>query len=162
MDYDPDYCDACEDIPEGTTFTWTWPPCPATHHIDGGVCYTGRLSFNGGIDDAHRAHDVTAGTYNRVTIEVRWRSKFGTGWTVGAVSVEVWDAVGEEWDFVANLSPTNSEDAGDLNISTDTITIGPPQAGGLHRSLLGGAAGQGDEDPYPMSLEYVKFTYFTV
>lgn len=158
------YCDECEELEEDTEFTWTWPPCPGTHHKDGGVCYGDPLvkCFHGGIDDAHQQHIVDAVTYNRVDFEIRYRSKFGSGWTVGAVKTEVWDAVGDEWDFVCMLSAHNDQVAGALNTLTDTLVIGPPQDGGLHRSLIEGADGQGDEEPYPFAIEYLRIKYYTV
>lgn len=161
-DYSESYCDVCEELPEGVEFIWTWPPCPGTHHPDGGICDDGRLCFNGDTDEAHQQHIVSLGTYNQLTIEIRYRSRFGSGWTVGGVGVEWYDVGGEEWEFVAHLNADNTEPIGDLNVVQDVFPIAPPQAGGLTRDRLHGQTGQHDESPYPLQFEYVRLLYETV
>ena len=160
--YDPLYCSDCEDLPEGVEFVWTWPPCPAAHHQDGGVCSGGRLSFNGDTDYAHQQHLVSLGTYNQVTIEIRYRSKFGSGWTVGGAGVEWFDVGLDDWVIVKHCSADNTEDAGELNTVIDVFPVSPPQAGGLTRTYLHGATGQHDENPYPIQFEYVRILYESV
>lgn len=155
------YCDVCEELETGVEFTWTWPPCPATHHTDGGVCYGAPLvlCFNGDIDDAHQQHVATAGTYNRITLECRFRSKFGAAWTVGWLSVERWDSGLETWVQIAALSLDTDQAAGNLNTVLDTFTQDPVVPGGLYRSVLEGADGQHDTEPYPLAVEYARVKY---
>lgn len=160
--YDAAYCDSCTDIEEATEFIWTWPPCPSSHHADGGVCDESRKCFNALVDDAHQEHIVDAGTYNQVTIEIRWRSMHPSGWTVGGVAVEWYDVGVPEWTQVAHESATNSQPAGSLNTATAVLPLAPPQAGGLTRSRIHGTAGQTQSNPYPFQVEYVRLKYETV
>jgi len=155
------YCTACDALLEGVEFTFTWPPCPGSYHKDGGVCYGSPsvLCFNANIANAHQMHDVQITDYNQLTIQVKYRSKWGNGWTVGHVAVDVWNAGLEQWDVVDNLTVTTVEDAGVLNDLSDVFVINPAVDGGLHRTRITGQAGQADTEPYPMAVEYVRVKY---
>lgn len=161
-DYSETYCTACEELEEGVEFTWTWPPCPGDHFTDGGVCDSGRLCFNGDIDDAHQQHVNTLGTWNNINIEMRYRSRFGSGWTVGFVGVERWDVVLDEWMPTAGQSANNYQPIGDLNVIDVDIPVAPPEPGGLYRCRIAGAAGQHDPSPYPFQVEYVRILYESI
>lgn len=161
-DYSETYCTACEELEEGVEFLWEWPACPGPHFVDGGVCESGRLCFNGDIDDAHQQHIVTDATFNQMTLEIRFRSSQGTGWTVGGIAIQRWDTGLDDWVGEGYLSANTSEDAGVLNTCLDTFPIAPPAAGGLYRAVLQGAAGQHGSSPYPVQFEYARVKYETV
>ncbi|MCK4958874.1 MAG: hypothetical protein KAT00_05730 [Planctomycetes bacterium] len=155
------YCTVCDALLEGVEFTFTWPPCPGSYHKDGGVCYGSPsvLCFNANIANAHQMHDVQITDYNQLTIQVKYKSKWGSGWTVGHVAVDVWNTSLEQWDAVASLTVTTTEAAGVLNDLSDVFPIAPAQDGGLHRTRITGQAGQADTEPYPMAVEYVRVKY---
>ena len=161
-DYSETYCTTCVALEEDVEFTWTWPPCPGAHFQDGGVCENSRLCFNGDVADAHQQHIVTAGTWNQVTLECRFRSKFGAAWTVGWLSVERWDTGLDDWVQEAALPCNTTVAAGQLNTSLVAYPKAPPAAGGLYRAVLEGADGQHDSSPYPLQVEYARVKYETV
>ncbi|MCK5292651.1 MAG: hypothetical protein KAR39_11635 [Thermoplasmata archaeon] len=158
-DYSEDYCTSCESLPEGVEFTWTFPPCPGDFFQDGGVCDGGRLCFNGDIDDAHQQHINTMGTFLNIEVEIRFRSRFGSGWTVGAFSIDRWDAILEDWIPEAIVSANTSAAAGNLNTIETDFPQSPPLPGGLYRARLEGADGQHDTSPYPLQVEYARVLY---
>ncbi|GAG57511.1 unnamed protein product, partial [marine sediment metagenome] len=74
-DYTEDYCVPCGSYPTGYTWTWTWPPCPRDEFIDGGVCWTGMLCFNGNVDHANQKVNVNLATVNRIDFTVLYKSE---------------------------------------------------------------------------------------
>lgn len=156
-DYSEMYCEPCGEYPEGYTWTWTWPPCPAEVFLDGGVCWTGMLCFNGDIDDAHQKVVITLTTFSRIDWTILYKSSKGSGWTVGYATCQMWDDVNKEWDHVSTCTCTTTENAGVQNEQVFQDDFDPLPAG-LYRIVLEGQAAQGDVEPYNFMVQSVAFT----
>jgi hypothetical protein len=155
-DYDDDYCLLCEEIPTQYLFEWIWPPCPNGSFMDGGICYDGRLSFNGDSDPAHYQFYTALSPFNRVQFSVKWRSALGSTYTVGIVALDRWDPGTTAWIPIAGFSTTNNAGVGELNITSGYSDLDPDESSDLYRWRVQGAAGQHEEDPYPLMLEYIS------
>lgn len=156
--YSAGYCEPCGDIPAGYTFLFTWPPCPSGYFVDGGVCWSGWLCFNGAVDPATQKLMVTLETTNRLDWDIRWTSSVGIGYTVATIQVHWWNAVTETWQSFGARSITNNAITGQLNTDASGMAC-PLKDGGLFRVYVSGQPGQPDVEPYPAMFQRLELTF---
>jgi hypothetical protein len=149
------YCVVCIETPIGHEFAWEWPPCSNGQFVDGGVCYGGRLCFNGDVTVAHQAIQSDLEVWNHVMLGAKWRSSHGIGNTVGGIYLDRWNPSTEDWTQLAAFSPTNNVGAGELNIANGGLIEVVDQTEPNYRVRVSGASGQHETEPYPLMLEYL-------
>lgn len=156
--YTAAYCVPCEEFPEGYTWLWQWPPCPGDVFLDGGVCWSGMLCFNGAVDQATQGLVINLETLSRITYTVKFKSEFSSGWTVAYIKADKWNTTTLQWDGKSTCTCTTSQAAGVQNVinQQDDIT---PIDGGLWRLTIEGAPGQSGTEPYPFELQYLEVTF---
>lgn len=157
-DYSEAYCEPCGDFPEGYTFLFTWPPCPSAYFTNGGVCWSGWLSFNGAVPNADQKVVVDLETTNRLDWTLKWTSALGSGFTVGSLQVVHWNTETLDWESFAAPTFTNNVAIGLLNVQTGGSAC-PSRDGGLFKLTLTGMPAQGETEPYPFMLQHVEVTF---
>lgn len=148
---------ACDDCDWWYVRSWTFPPCPG--ELDGNMpCNEyGRPSFNAvpvAVVEGLVLPDILSTV--DIHIEAEYKSCFNFGFTCGFVRIEYQD-VGLVWHALAELSCTTLETAGTENFNEVTgydITV--PR--NVLRLQIHGMGGQGQEDPWPMMLRWIRVT----
>lgn len=154
-----DYCDDCDPLPLVLEIEEEWPPCPGAYWTDGGICYDGRLCWNGGTPEATQQVVVDLASIDNIECRVEFQSVFGSGWTVGHLVAESWDPTGEKWDLRKSLPLHTSVAAGNTNVVTSDDAIAPVVTDTLWRISIAGQPGQGETEPYPLECELARVTW---
>ncbi|MEE9367091.1 MAG: hypothetical protein V3W44_10415 [Dehalococcoidales bacterium] len=149
----PGQCDDC-----GWWIRWTWafPPCPGAL-VGDMPCSDGRPCFNA-VPVATSAMGALPDILTDVDIhiEVEYKSVFNYGFTCGFVRIEYQD-VATAWHALTELSCTTLEPAGTENyneVTGEEVTI--PR--NVLRLQIHGMGGQGQEDPWPMMIRWIRVT----
>ena len=148
---------ACDDCDWWWVRSWTFPPCPGDLVGDMPCSTYGRPSFNAvpiATCEVGALPDILSNV--DIHIEVEYKSCFGFGMTCGFVRMEYQD-VGDDWHALAELSCTTLETAGtenynhvwgyDINIPRNDL-----------RLQIHGMGGQGQEDPWPFMVRWIRVT----
>lgn len=150
---------ACDDCDWWWQRTWTFPPCPGDLTGTFPCSSAGRPSFNA-VPVAYCAGLELPDILSNVDIhiECEFKSRFGYGFTVGYVRIEYQD-VAEDWHTLKELTCTTLQPAGDENSSEDTgEDIAVPR--NVLRLQIHGQAGQGEEDPWPFMVRWIRVTIY--
>ncbi|GAH08812.1 unnamed protein product, partial [marine sediment metagenome] len=154
----PGACEMCEQVAWPYYRSYYFPPCPGVW-TGGFPCSSRTLP---GINESENGYSPEFELLSIVediiiTVECDWYSSEAIAWTVGYVTLQEWDAVGEEWDNVWSFDATNTAAAGVLCSDEDTsppVTITYNQL----RWAISGQAGQSATDPYPFEPEKILLT----
>jgi len=149
----PGQCDACG---WWIRWTWTFPPCPGA--LDGDMpCSDGRPCFNAvpvAVSEVGEIPSILATV--DIHIEVEYKSSHGFGNTIGFVRMEYQD-VGDDWHSLTELSATTNVDAGEENyneVTGEDVTVPRNDL----RLQIHGMGGQGQEDPWPFMIRWIRVT----
>ena len=148
---------ACDDCDWWWVRTWTFPPCPGDLVGDMVCSEYGRPSFNAvpiAVCEVGELPDIVSNV--DIHIEVEYKSSHGFGNTVGFVRIEYQDAL-DDWYSLTELSATTNVDAGLENYNEVTGEDVPVPRNDL-RLQIHGMGGQGQEDPWPMMLRWIRVT----
>lgn len=145
----PGYCEICAQVAWPYFRSYYWPPCPGTW-TGGFPCSSRSLpGINQDYDGYSPEFELLSISEDVIiTVECDWYSSEIIAWTVGYVTLQYWDPVGEVWTNVWSFAATNTTGVGNLNSDDDTST---PETipNNLLRWKIGGQAGQSAVDPYP-------------
>jgi len=148
---------ACDDCDWWWVRTWIFPPCPGDLVGDMVCSVYGRPSFNAApiaVCEVGEVPDIVSNV--DIHIEVQYKSCFNSGMTCGFVRMEYQDAL-DDWYALKELSCTTLETAGtenynhewgyDVNIPRNDL-----------RLQIHGMGGQGQEDPWPFMVRWIRVT----
>jgi hypothetical protein len=148
---------ACDDCEWWWVRTWTFPPCPGDLDGDMPCSEYGRPSFNAvpiAVCEVGELPDILSNV--DIHIEVEYKSCFNSGFTCGFVRMEYQD-VGDDWHSLKELSATTSETAGTENSQDDWgYDVNVPRND--LRLQIHGMGGQGQEDPWPFMVRWIRVT----
>ena len=148
---------ACDDCDWWWVRSWTFPPCPGELDGDMPCSIYGRPSFNAvptAICEVDAFPDIVSNV--DIQFEVEYKSALGFGFTVGYVALQYQD-VGLAWHNLSNVTCTTTEDAGIENLSERTQEdVNVPR--NVLRLYICGQAGQGEEDPWPFMIRWIRVT----
>lgn len=148
---------ACDDCDWWWVRSWTFPPCPGDLVGDMPCSVYGRPSFNAApiaVCEVGAVPDIVSNV--DIHIEVEYKSCFNSGFTCGFVRMEYQD-VGDDWWSLKEFTATTEETAGtenkqdtwgyDINIPRNDL-----------RLQIHGMGGQGQEDPWPFMVRWIRVT----
>ena len=148
---------ACDDCDWWWVRSWTFPPCPGDLVGDQPCSAYGRPSFNAApiaVCEVGALPDIISNV--DIHIEVEYKSCFNSGFTCGFVRMEYQD-VGDDWHALKELTATTSEAAGTENEADDWgYDINIPRND--LRLQIHGMGGQGQEDPWPFMVRWIRVT----
>ena len=154
----PGYCEICAQVAWPYYRSYYWPPCPGVW-TGGFPCSSRSLPGINQDEDGYSPEFELLSIVEDViiTIECDWYSSEAIAWTVGYITLQYWDTVGEDWLNIWSFAATNTAAAGVLN--TDEQTSSPETIPyNLLRWKIGGQLGQGAIDPYPFEPEKILLT----
>jgi len=150
---------ACDDCDWWWTYEWTFPPCPGELTGDMPCSPQGRPSFNyqgDGYCVGLEFPDILSNV--DIHMEVEYKSCFPATWTCGYVKLEYQD-VGLDWHVRGVITCTTTEPIGEENYrETWTYNINIPR--NVLRLHIHGQDAQGETDPWPFMVRWVKITAF--
>jgi len=151
------YCADCDNEPLPFSYTVVFPPCTHDDWTNGWDCTAdGEAGINGTDSDASDGMAVSAASNWDIELEIQYRSKFGGGWTVGALRLQRQDGLGG-WETIAGaqMGITNTVAAGSLNVQTLNV-LDYAHDGTLIRLQISGQVPQGDTNPWPIECESIS------
>ena len=148
---------ACDDCDWWWVRTWTFPPCPGDLVGDQPCSTYGRPSFNAApvaVCEVGALPDILSNV--DIHIEVEYKSCFGFGMTCGFVRIEYQD-VGDDWHALSECTCTTLETAGTENFNeSNSYDVAIPRND--LRLQIHGMGGQGQEDPWPFMVRWIRVT----
>ncbi|WP_462273672.1 hypothetical protein [Methanohalophilus sp.] len=154
---EPMFCLVCAENALPFVYVVEFPPCSPSGWTGTWQCTDdGEMAMNGAHVATSPSWQIDNSVSWDIEIECRWRSRFPSGWTVGSMRLELWNGV-DTWEtiFDSNSALTTSAAAGSLNTEIETVE-NYGASNDLVRFVVQGQAGQGDESPWPLEIEYIR------